>query len=43
MRNLRMSLAIVCLTLCLHVVAQADVDPSLVLYFDFEDGKGDTV
>lgn len=43
MKNLWIGLTIVCLTLCLYVVAQAKVDPSLVLYLDFEGGQGDTV
>ena len=43
MKKLWIDLTIVCLTLCLYVVAQAKVDPSLVLYLDFEGGKGDTV
>jgi hypothetical protein len=42
-RDLVVSLAVVCLTFCLHIVAWAQLDPSLVLYFDFEDGQGDTV
>ncbi len=33
----------VCLTLCLYMAAQVEADPSLVLYFDFEGGKGDIV
>jgi len=43
MKKLWIDLTIVFLTLCLYVVAQAKVDLSLVLYLDFEDGKGDTV
>lgn len=43
MRRLSILLTIVCLTLCLCLVAQAEADPSLVLYFDFEGGKGDMV
>jgi len=43
MKNLRLGLKIVCLTLCLYIVAQAKVDPSLLLYFDFEGGQGDIV
>jgi hypothetical protein len=43
MKKLWIGLTMVCLTLCLYLVAQAKVDPSLVLYLDFEDGKGDTV
>lgn len=43
MRNLGIGLTIVCLTLCLYVLAQAEAEPSLVLYFDFEGGQRDTV
>ena len=43
MRSLGIGLTTVCLTLCLCVVAQAETDPSLVLYFDFEGGQGDIV
>lgn len=43
MKNLWLSLTIICLTLCLYLLSQAKADPSLVLYFDFESGKGDTV
>jgi len=43
MKDLLVCLTIVSLTLCLYVVAQAKVDPSLVLYFDFEGVQGDTV
>ena len=43
MRNLMAGLTIVCLALCLCTVPQAAEDPSLVLYFDFEDGAGNTV
>ena len=50
MRNLVTSLTVlstciksICLALCLCVMSQAAEDPSLVLYFDFEEGGGDTV
>jgi len=36
-------LTIACLMLYLHMFAQANTDPSMVLYFDFEDGQGDIV
>lgn len=43
MRNLEVILTAVSLTLCLCVAAWAGVDPSMVLYFDFEDEEGDIV
>jgi hypothetical protein len=43
MRNPGIGLTAAFLMLCLYVVPQAAEDPSLVLYFDFEDGEGDTV
>ena len=43
MRNLMAGLTIVCLALCLCAIPQAALDPSLVLYFDFEGGGGNTV
>jgi len=43
MRNPGIGLTAVFLTLCLYVVPQAAEDPSLVLYFDFEGGQGNTV
>ena len=43
MKKLCLGSTIVCLLLCLHLVSQAKVDSSLVLYLDFEDGQGDTV
>ena len=50
MRNLMAGLTVlrfciksICLALCLCAMSQAAEDPSLVLYFDFEEGGGDTV
>jgi hypothetical protein len=43
MRKMGTGLIIACLTLCLYVIVQVEADPSLVLYFDFEGGKGNIV
>jgi hypothetical protein len=43
MRKTGTGLIAVCLTLCLYMAAQVRADTSLVLYFDFEGGKGDIV
>ena len=43
MRNLGIGLIVVYLILCLYAFSQAAVDPSLLLYLDFEGGQGDTV
>ena len=37
---LRFCITSICLALCLCVMSQATDDPSLVLYFDFENGEG---
>ena len=40
---LRFCIKSICLALCLCAISQAAEDPSLVVYFDFENGRGDTV
>ena len=40
---LRTCIKSICLVLCLCAISRAAEDPSLVLYFDFEEGGGGTI